>query len=243
MKRLCIIIALTGGSAFAMAEEKAPAGNPEQLFREGVKKYRAENYQEGVDALAAALDNIPKDNPPFDPALAHYNRGIGQFRLSKPEDAAKSFQEALRTSDLQLQHKAYFNLGNTQYQLAQNALNEGDVATGFQLFQAASTNFMQSLRIDANDRDAKVNYELCLQAQVRILQMVAMAMQHLQQGEQLVGQYKFIEAAQWFQQNFEAVDKALSLEPDVKKQFENMSQRTASVAEILAPPSPAEGTP
>ena len=241
MKIFWVMLAIISGMMLSAGAQTA--AHPEQLFRDGMKKFRAENYQEGVDALTAALENLPGENPPFDPALAHYNIGVGNFRLSKPDEAAAAFQEALKTSDIRLQTKAYFNLGNAQYQSAQNKLNEGDVAAGFQQFQAAATNYMQSLRLDATDRDAKVNYELCLQAQMKILQMVAMAMQHLRQGEQLVGEYKFIEAAQWFQQNFDAVDKALSIEPEVKKQFESLRQRSASVAEIIAPTAPPEAAP
>lgn len=241
MSHLRAIFCLLMLAGFA-ARAQTPA-HPEQLFRDGLKKYGQEKYQEGLDAFLAAREILPRDTAPFDPARVHYNIGIGHFRLSQPEEAARSFQEALRTSDIQLQANAYFNLGNIQYQLAQNALNEGEVAGGFQLFQAAATNFMNTLRLRSDDRDAKVNYELAVVAQMRILQIVAMAMQHMQQGGQLVDQYRFVEAAQWFQQNYEAVEKALSLEPEIKKQFENMTQRTTSVAEILAPPAMPGGAP
>lgn len=237
--RSIFLLVMLGGFA---ASAQTPA-NPDQLFRDGLKKYGQEKYQEGLDAFLAARENLPKEAPPFDPARLHYNIGIGQFRISQPEEAARSFQEALRTPDIELQADAYYNLGNTQFQLAQNALNEGEVAGGFQLFQAAGTNYMHALRLRSDDRDTKVNYELALAAQMRILQIVAMAMQQMQQGGQLVDQYRFVEAAQWFQQNYEAIDKALSLEPEMKKQFENMTQRTTSVAEILAPPAMPGGTP
>jgi tetratricopeptide (TPR) repeat protein len=239
--RQIVLVVMMGASAWpAMAQT---AADPEQLFHQAMKKYGQENYQEGVDLFAAALEIFPASAPPFDPALLHYNLGIGQFRLSKPDEAAQSFQKALLTPNIQLQGKAYYNLGNTQYQLAQNALNEGDVQNGFKLYQAAATNYMQALRLDSMDQNAKINYELSLNAQMRILQIVAMAMQQMQQGGQLVDQFKFVEAAQWFQQNYEQIDKALSLEPDVKKQFENMTQRTTAVAEILAPPAMPGGAP
>jgi tetratricopeptide (TPR) repeat protein len=229
--------------SFGFAADGQAAANPEQLFRQGLKSYSQEKYQEGLEAFLAAREQFPRDAAPFDPARLHYNIGIGHFRLSQPQEAAKSFEEALRTSDIRLQENAYYNLGNTQYQLGQNALNEGEVSAGFQLFQAAATNYMHALRLNSENRDAKVNYELAVAAQMRILQIVAMAMQHLQQGGQLVEQYRFVEAAQWFQQNYEAVDRALSLEPEMKKQFENMTQRTTSVAEIIAPPALPGGMP
>jgi len=228
-------------AGISVCAETAPA-NPDTLFRKGLSAYEDDNFQDGVTLFSQALENIG-DPPAFDKAKAHYNLGIGYFRLSQPDKAAVSFQEALLTPDLQLQSKACYNLGNAQYQNAQKALDEGDLPGAFQLYQAASSNYIQSMRVNATDPDAKINYELALAAQSRILQWVAQAMRHMKQGDQLVGEYRFAEAAAWFQQNHEAIEKALSLEPEVKKQFEQMTQRTAAVAEITNPEQPAEPTP
>jgi tetratricopeptide (TPR) repeat protein len=237
-----MFVALSGVKSYA----QAPV-DPSALFREGYKKYADGNFQEGLDDFTRALAAMPRENAPFDPAMLHYNVGIGHFRLSQLDEAEVAFTEALRTPDLDLQARAYFNIGNVHYTTARQSLDNAEVAKGFQLFQSAATNFMQTMRLEPDDFDAKTNYELCRRAQQRILNMVTMAMQHVRQGEQLVGEYKFVEAAQWFQQNFDAMEQALSLEPEVKKQFEQMTQRSSSVAEILAPPAmppmPPGGTP
>jgi tetratricopeptide (TPR) repeat protein len=212
-----------------------------RLFREGVKKYAASDYQGGLDLFSAASTNLIEPGS-VEPALIHYNRGVGHYRLSQPQEAATAFREALRTPDIDVQGKAYFNLGNALYQTAQQSLDGGDVAASFRFFQEAATNYIQSMRLNAVDQDAKINYELTVLAQMRILNMVAQAMQQMKQGEQLVGQYRFVEAAQWFQQNLPMVEKALELEPELKKQFETMTERTTSVAEIIAGPA-QEGTP
>jgi len=190
-----------------------------------------------LNAFSLALTNMPVP-PPFDPALIQYNMGIGYYRLSQPEKAVEVFRKALKTTDIALQEKSYFNLGNSLYQTAQQKLNEGEVAVAFRTFQDAQTNYVQAMRLNADDHDSKVNYELCILSQMRILEMVAMAMSRLQQGDQLVNEYKFVEAAQWFQQNLPMVEKALSLEPEMKKQFEQMTERSGKVAEIIAPSSP-----
>jgi len=221
-------------AAASQADAQPPLHNPDKLFRLGYKKYQAGEFQEGLNAFYLALTNMPIP-PPFDPALIQYNLGVGYFRLSQPEKAAEVFRKALKTTDISLQEKSYFNLGNSLYQTAQQKLNEGEVAAAFRSFQDAQTNYVQAMRLNANDRDSKVNYELCIVAQMRIMQMVAMAMSRLQQGDQLVNEYKFVEAAQWFQQNLPVVEKALSLEPEMKKQFEQMTERSGQVAEIIAP--------
>jgi len=236
-----LLMSVWMAASASQAAAQAPLHNPEKLFHQGYKEYKSGAFQEGLNAFSLALTNMPVP-PPFDPALIQYNLGIGYFRLSQPEKAVDAFRKALKTADISLQEKAYFNLGNSLYQTAQQKLNEGEVAVAFRSFQDAQTNYVQAMRLNANDRDSKLNYELCIVAQVRIMQMVAMAMSRLQQGDQLVNDYKFVEAAQWFQQNLPVVEKALSLEPDMKKQFEQMTERSGQVAEIIAP-SPAMPMP
>ena len=216
--------------------------DPEALFRQGVSLYRNEQYQEGLDRFLAVQTNRTEEST-LEEALIHYNIGVGYYRLSQPEPAGKAFQQALQTTDIALQQKAYFNLGKAQYQIARQALNDGDVGTAFKGFQSAQTNFMQALRLASDDHDAKVNVELSIAAQFQIMQMVAMAMSRLQQGEQMVGEYRFVDAARLFQEQMPMVQKALELEPDKKKIFETMTERTTGVAEIIAGPPPTGGAP
>lgn len=218
----------------------AHAQDPEQLFRQGLGKFARDDYQGGLELFSSARTNLPSP-PPYDPALNHYNEGIAHYRLSQPEQATAAFREALKTTDIRLQRMAYFNTGNACYQSGQQALNDGEVARAFLSFQEASTNYMQTLRLDPDDTTAKVNFELSVQAQLRILQMVAMAMERMQQGEALVGNYRFVEAAQWFQQNLPAVEQALSLEPEAQKHFKAMTDNSAAVAGLLQPPRAEEG--
>ncbi len=229
----CIMLTAIIGIAAATAA----AQTPEALFRQGLKKYKAESYQEGVELFETALKEFPA-TPPFDRSLLHYNLGIGYYRTSRPEEAVQSFRESLKTPDISIQSRAYFNLGNSLYQTAKQTLNEGDVAKAFMLYQDAQTNYVQAMRLDAGDMDTKINYELTILGQNRILQLVAMAMSRLKQGDQLVNDYKFVEAAQWFQQNLPTAEKALSIEPEMKELFKQLTERSSKVAEIIAPSSP-----
>lgn len=236
------LLSLFASAAPLVSSADEATRDPRALFRQALAMYEDEKYQEGVDLLALAKEHLGEP-PTLDRALIHYNTGIGYYRLSQPEKAAVAFQEALQTPDIETLGKAYFNLGNARYQVARQALDQGDVANAFKLYQAAASNYVEAMRFDSTDRDAKINYELSLMAQTRILQMVAMAMRHMKQGDQLVGEYRFAEAAAWFQQNFENIEKALTLEPDVKKQFEQMAKRTSSVAEISNPAQAPESGP
>lgn len=231
MKRIVLMTVLLLMAAAATAQTS------EDLFRQGLKKYKAENYQEGVELFETALKEFPA-TPPFDRALLQYNLGIGYYRTSRPELAIQSFQESLKTPDLNIQSRAYFNLGNSLFQMAKQALDDEDIANAFAYYQTAQTNYVQVMRLQPDKMDAKVNYELTLRQQNRILQLVAMALGRLKQGGQLVDDYQFIEAANWFQQNLPTAEKALSIEPEMKKLFKQMTERSSAVAEIIAPSAP-----
>lgn len=236
MKRLLLML-ITLAAPALHADDTAAI----RQLRDAVRWYGKADYAKGLDQLQQAMTNEAALTEPTR-ALLHYNLGVGQYRLSRPEEAARSFQAALRTTDLALQGKTYFNLGNAQYQMARRALDEGDIVHAFKGFHAAQTNFMAALRIDSTDRDAKVNLELSLLGQQRILELVAMAMMRLEQGANLVDSFQFIEAARWFQDQMPVMSKALELEPDKKKALETMAERTAGVAEILVTP-PEGATP
>jgi tetratricopeptide (TPR) repeat protein len=240
-----LIALLTAFTAAApLSAQPPPAADPTALFRDGLKHYRDGNFTAGLAAFTAARTNLPPGGVgDLDAARIDYNIGLGLHRLDEP-GAAASFEAALRSPDLDLQQAAYHNLGTIAYQAARALLDEGDVATAFQGFQKAAPRFIQAMRLNPDDLDAKINYELSLAAQQRILTMVAEAIARLQQGEQLVSDYRFVEAAQWFQQQLPMVEQALELEPEQKKIFQTMTERSGAVAGLLAPPAPAaEGQP
>ncbi|MDG2213095.1 MAG: transglutaminase domain-containing protein, partial [Verrucomicrobiota bacterium] len=74
------------------------------------------NYQQGEYALAQKdYEELLRLNP-GNPKL-HYNAGTAAYQSGKHNEAAKHFRSSLRTSDLNLQHRAFYNLGNTHYRL------------------------------------------------------------------------------------------------------------------------------
>jgi tetratricopeptide (TPR) repeat protein len=231
---IALIAALTAAAPLS-AQTPPPAADPVTLFRDGLNHYRDGDFVTGLAAFTAARTNLPPGGVgDLDAARIDYNIGLGLHRLGEP-GAAPAFEAALRSPDLALQQAAYHNLGTVAFQAARALLDEGDVAAAFQGFQKAAPRFIQAMRLNPDDLDAKINYELSLAAQQRILTMVAEAIARLQQGEQLVDAYRFIEAAQWFQQQLPMVEQALELEPEQKKIFQTMAERSGAVAGLLTP--------
>lgn len=227
MKRLVALILLLAGSA-----AEARTADPAAQFREALAKYEEQQFAEGLALFQSVLTNL-NETVAIDPAKVHYNIGCGLYRQGQPEQAAASFKAALQTPDLDVQQRAYYNLGTAQSQQAGNKLNEGDPAAALQLFHEATQSYIQAMRLDPDDRDAKINYELALQARQHILALVAEALARLQQGEQLVAGSKFVEAARWFQQNLPELEQTLKAKPDAQKKAGTLATRTVEVAEIM----------
>lgn len=88
----------------------------------------------------------------------HYNAGTAAYKAKDLEAAKKHLTEALNSpeiaSDLKAQQNAYFNLGNTEYQLGVDT-KEPDKQQEF--WENAITNFDRALKLDARDTNADSN--------------------------------------------------------------------------------------
>ena len=72
---------------------------------------------------------------------------------------------ALRTGDLKLQQKAWFNRGDALLGRMGGLEQQGKLEDAQKAAAEAATQFEQAILLDPADADAKVNYELCLQLQ------------------------------------------------------------------------------
>src|SRR5207248_11724721 len=77
-----------------------------------LKRYDAGKYESALREYKRLLMEKPDD-----PRL-HFNAGAAAFQVDDFEEAQKQLNSALVTQDLQLQERAYYNLGNTEYRLA-----------------------------------------------------------------------------------------------------------------------------
>jgi len=124
------------GTAAVHAESvasKNKTGN--RLFEQG-------KYQ---DAEKAYLD--ARGDAPEKPELV-YNLGNALLKQKKYDQALQSLAQASAKADRGLQAKAWFNSGDALFEMGR--------------YQDAAQAFIQSLRINPGDRDAKNNLELAL---------------------------------------------------------------------------------
>lgn len=85
-----------------------------------------------------------------------YNTGTKAYENGEFTEAAEKLEKALATSDLSIQQKAYYNLGNSLYRIGQNSLQEDPKKT-IETWEKSVKAFDDALALDPNDEDTKFN--------------------------------------------------------------------------------------
>lgn len=157
MTRLSIML------LFAIGMASAKELDPRQMMAGGERAYQEKQYGPAQHAFAAAATNAASQK--LDPAVARYDEAAANYRLGNMDLAAERLAEALRTGDLQLQQKAWYNRGNTLLGRMTAQQQQGKLDEAKKSAEEAATHFEQAIMLDPSDADAKVNYELSLRLQ------------------------------------------------------------------------------
>ncbi|GAA5481080.1 VWA domain-containing protein [Haloferula sargassicola] len=87
-------------------------------------------------------------------AVTNYNDGTNDYASGEFESAAEKLKSSLETSDLELQEKAYYNLGNSHYRMGQA---ESEADKKIEQWEKSVKAFDDSLSLNPQDEDAKFN--------------------------------------------------------------------------------------
>jgi Ca-activated chloride channel family protein len=112
------------------------------------KNYEAGNFPE---ALADYQALIAKKTNDF---RLYYNAGDAAYRAQQFDTAKKHFDIALQSPDLKLQQQAYYNLGNTLFEIGEA---EQDPNAKREPWENAINNYESALKLNPQDTDAKHN--------------------------------------------------------------------------------------
>ena len=174
LRSLVAIVFLLAVSA-THAEE-----TPRSAMKKGLKAYIAGDYSNAVPLLEKTVLEFP--------ATGHFNLGNANYRLGNFEKAAENYNEALRTTDLALQAKAYFNRGNAL--LARTTVMTRSEQIGMAIecaFQAVDM-YEKAILLDPEDLAAKQNYERARQLRLKL--EYNLGKWYYDQAESLLQQYK-----------------------------------------------------
>ncbi len=123
---------------------------------EGEDAYAAGDYISASEFYDEQLSSHPND------PMLYYNYGTAAYKNNMFEDAAKAFSEALKSTDLQLQEKAYYNRGNALYQRGSETL-QTDPQHTMDMWGKAVDSFDGALQLNSMNDDARYNFELVKQ--------------------------------------------------------------------------------
>ncbi|WP_372845951.1 hypothetical protein [Pontiella sp.] len=163
---------------------------PRSSMRKGLKAYKRGDYTN-------AVQHLEKTVPEF-PDIGNYNLGNAQYCTGDFEAAADSFNEALRTTDLELQAKAYFNRGNALLARTTDLGGQEQIKLAAELAFQAMDMFEKCLLLDPTDLAAKQNFERA-QA-LRLLLEFNQGKWWFDQAESLLTQFKAKDAQAGYRQ-------------------------------------------
>lgn len=116
-----------------------------------LRRYESGKYESALREYKRLLIDKPDD-----PRL-HFNAGAAAFQVNDFDEALKQLNSALVTQDLQLQERAYYNLGNTEYRRGVEAQAPDQKQADW---EQAIGNYESALKLNRMDEDARFNLEL-----------------------------------------------------------------------------------
>jgi Ca-activated chloride channel family protein len=142
-KSAATVAAIFGLLIFSSAAFASPSG--------ALREYKSGNYGAALKDYEQSLEKQKNDDPRL-----HFNAGAAAYRDGKFDQAAKHFDQAIISPDLKLQEQAYYNLGNTLYQLGEQ---NPDPSKRSETWEESLQKYENSLKLNPQDTDAKFNHD------------------------------------------------------------------------------------
>ena len=156
-----------------------------------------------------------------------FNEGDAAYRMTNYDFAQTLFQDVTLASDINLQQKAYYNLGNTQFQMAKQATDLDGVQSGFETAEKA---YQRAFDLNTNDVDANFNLQFTKEAIERIKEFRAMMARAKNEADTDVRMAEFHKALEIMEPLQAQLQKTV-----MAKQFEDFTKRLKQIDDIATP--------
>lgn len=137
---LCLLCLLFG------LNSESYAGPGEDAYKDGDYLKAGEIYQEKLN------------QNPFDNRL-HYNSGTVAYKNNMLDEAIASFTKSLESTNIELQEKSYYNLGNSHYQKGLETV-QADPGKTIEQWEKSIESFDASLALNPENSAAESNRNL-----------------------------------------------------------------------------------
>ena len=201
-----LLISLTCGKAI---------GSPSSAL----KDYQAGKFAEAQKEYARLAAEDKKGDKRF-----FFNAGDAAYRGTNYEAALELFTSALASQNVNLQAAAYYNIGNTQFRLGEQAKDLNGVE---ELWKQAEKSFQNALAINKTDADAKHNLEFVQQNLKAIAQLREAARLAKEAADDSVRRRNYHRA-------FEILNQLVQHNP-AAKQFEDYVKKLKEIDDIANP--------
>lgn len=181
-----------------------------------LREYNQGKYQDALKDYNKLLEK-KKDDPRL-----HFNAGTAAYQAHQLDEATKEFNEALTSPDLQLQERAYYNLGNTLYREGEQ-MQEADKKQ--EAWENSMKQFDNALKLNKQDTDAKFNQDF-VKKQLEELKKQQQQQQHQNQQNKNSKQNKDKNQQQQNQQNQQNHDKQQQDKQDQSGQNQQQKQNS-----------------
>ena len=112
--------------------------------------YKKGDFTDAEKQYEQATEQRPQVAP------LQFDLGAAAYKSNDYDKALPAFQGALKTDQVGVQQRAYYNIGNTQYRLGQKTEQSSPEDT-IKTWQAAVQSYDAALHLDAQDGDARFN--------------------------------------------------------------------------------------
>lgn len=196
-----------------------------------LREYTSGNYTNALDEYSRLAEIQTND------LRLVFNAGDAAYRATNFDLAASFFQEAALSPDINLQEKAYYNLGNTQFQIARQASDLDGLESGLEL---AEKSFGRAVDLNTNDLDARFNQNFTKDVVERIKEFREMLRRAKNEADLDVQRAEFHEALEIMAPLQSKLRNTVAA-----KQFEDFTKRLKQIDNISNPqaqaPQPAPG--
>ena len=156
-----------------------------------------------------------------------FNAGDAAYRATNFDLAQKLFQQVTVSADLKLQQRAFYNLGNTQFQMAKQAKDLDGLEQGF---DTAAKIYERAVELNTNDADAAFNLNFAKNAAEQIRQFKLYMMQAKGSADSAVRQRNYHQAVE--------IMEGLAKYQFAAKQFEDYTKKLKDIDAIATPHQP-----
>lgn len=142
---ILLICSLFAKPCFARSKAKSEV-------KRGNSFYNQDKFQEALKSYEKAILDSPNSD------IVNYDLAAGLYKTENYKDAVKHFEKSLIAKDASLEQKANYNLGNSEYKYG-ISMEEQNLEGAIDLLKHALHHYENAIELDAEDKDAKHNYE------------------------------------------------------------------------------------